>query len=621
MKTIITFLLLSIILVSQTTNLYIPQPIKKAYQKETRSYNGAPGKNYWLNEINYIIKAEVDPFTKILDGQLSVRYVNNSPDTLKEIVMHLYPDLFKSGTVRDWPIPKEAVNDGVLIKKLSVDYKDYDVSDTSRSISRSTTNMKIKLDEPLNPKDELLIETEWSFPIPELRPVRTGAYSDTSMFIAYWYPKIAVYDDIHGWDEITYTGTAEMYSSVASFSVEITVPQNYIVWATGVFENPDEILTDNVLERYNKAQESEEIINIIKAEDIHSDVTKREFSAWKFKANKAPDFAFALGKNYLWDGAIVKLKDKTVFVDAGYLKESVNFKEVVRISTEAIKFHSFEMPGVIFPYPTFSVFNGRGGMEFPMIVNDGEARTYESTVGLTTHELAHTYFPFYMGINERRYAFLDEGWAVFSPTRIQRRLGEYNPIEGRFKVQERQLETILEVPPMTPSFLLKGTHYRVASYSRSAGALFALEELLGEELFLNAIQTFISEWKEKHPTPYDFFFTFDRVAKENLSWFWKPWFFEFHSPELNLVEYINEGGRKYVTVSNDGGLPLPIKLKIYFADNSEENISVSPRVWKNGEKKVEVNLNTNKEILEIELGDELVPDINYSQRKILKGDN
>lgn len=270
MKTIITFLLLSIILVSQTTNLYIPQPIKKAYQKETRSYNGAPGKNYWLNEINYIIKAEVDPFTKILDGQLSVRYVNNSPDTLKEIVMHLYPDLFKSGTVRDWPIPKEAVNDGVLIKKLSVDYKDYDVSDTSRSISRSTTNMKIKLDEPLNPKDELLIETEWSFPIPELRPVRTGAYSDTSMFIAYWYPKIAVYDDIHGWDEITYTGTAEMYSSVASFSVEITVPQNYIVWATGVFENPDEILTDNVLERYNKAQESEEIINIIKASAVQN---------------------------------------------------------------------------------------------------------------------------------------------------------------------------------------------------------------------------------------------------------------------------------------------------------------------------------------------------------------
>lgn len=620
MKKIITFLLLSVILISQTTDLYVPQPIKRAYQKETRSYNGAPGKNYWINEINYKINASVDPITKILDGQLSARYVNNSPDTLKEIVMHLYPDLFKTGTVRDWQIPKEAVNDGVLIKKLSVDLKEYDVLDTSRSISRSTTNMKIKLENPLNPKDELLIETEWSFTIPEIRPVRTGAYSDTSMFIAYWYPKIAVYDDIHGWDEITYAGTAEMYSSAASFEVEITTPQNFVVWATGILENPDEILSDKILERYNQAQESESIVNIITQEYIHSDVTKNEFSTWKFKAEKAPDFAFALGKNYLWDGAIVKLKDRKVFVDAAYLKESVNFKEVVRISVEAIKHHSFEMPGVIFPYPAFTAFNGRGGMEFPMIVNDGEARTYESTVGLTTHELAHTYFPFYMGINEKRYAFLDEGWAVFSPTKIQRRLGEYNPIEGRFKVQERQLETIIEVPPMTPSFLLKGSHYRVASYTRSAGALFALEELLGEELFLKAMQTFVAEWKEKHPTPYDFFFTFDRVANENLSWFWKPWFFEFHSAELNFVNYVNDNGRKYVSVRNDGGLPLPIKLKIYFTDSTEKSISVSPRVWQSDEKVVDIELNTDKDILEIELGDELVPDVNYSKRKTLNGD-
>lgn len=620
MKKIFLFFLISSLLFAQSEKLYMSQPIQKAYEKNTRSFDGSPGENYWVNYSKYKIKTTVDPETKLLNGELAVKYVNNSPDTLKEIVMHLYPDIFKEGTIRDWPLNKEAVNDGVTIKSLSVNEKDLDVSDTSASINRSTTNMKIKLEEPLNPRDELLIQTNWSFTIPTIRPIRTGAYSDTSMFIAYWYPKIAVYDDIHGWDEITYSGTAEMYSGVASFDVEITAPKNYLVWATGILENPEDVLNEKYLERYNKAKNTEEIVNIVSEEDLHKDVTKEDFSTWKYKAESSPDFAFALGKNYLWDASTVKIKDRQIFVDAGYKKESKNFREVTNILREGVKFHSLEMPGIMFPYPAVSVFNGSGGMEFPMMINDGEAGTHAATVGLTLHELAHTYLPFYMGINERRYAFMDEGWAVFSPIELQKRLGDEEPARRRYATQQRQLEQIVEVPPMTPSFLLKGSHYRVASYTRSGASLTALQDLLGEELFLNAMQTFMNEWKEKHPTPYDFFFTFNRVTGEDLTWFWKAWYFEFLTPDLDLVELVNEKDNKYVKVKNSGGLPLSIVLKVYYEDNSDETIKVSPRVWQNGDEIATVEINSEKEIVEVELGDELIPDIEYNTREIFRSE-
>jgi hypothetical protein len=620
MKQLILFFITGVLLFAQSEQLYMSQPVMKAYENGTRTYTGKPGDNYWMNRAEYKIKADVDPQTKTLRGEMTVRYFNNSPDTLKEIVMHLYPDIFKKGSARDWSIPKDAVNDGVVIEGILIKDNYYDVSDTSATVKRVATNMTIVLDESLDPNSELAIDVKWNFVIPFIVPVRTGAYSDTSMFIAYWYPKIAVYDDIHGWDDIAYKGTAEMYSSNASFDVEITTPKNYIVWATGVFENAEEVLDAKYFERYNEALNSEEIVNIITEEDLHKDITKGNNSTWKFNAETSPDFAFALGKNYLWDASTVKLKDKTVFVDAGYKKESKNFREVVNILKEGVKFYSEEMPGITFPYPTISVFNGNGGMEFPMILNDGEAGTHASTVGLTLHELAHTYMPFYMGTNERRYAFMDEGWAVFAPVKLQKELGDVEPMRRRFERQEKQLEEIVEVPPMTPSFLLNGSHYRVASYTRSAAALFALQSLLGEELFLKAMQTFMNEWNGKHPTPYDFFFTFNRVAEEDLTWFWKPWYFEFHSPDLNIKDYKNTNGKKIVTIENMGGLPMPVKLKVYFADNSEKIIELSPRVWENGETELAVDLETDKEILEIELGDELIPDINYSTRETINGD-
>lgn len=621
MKKYITLLFITSVCFAQKPDLYMSQPVKRAYEKETRSFDGSPGKNYWQNRSEYKIKAEVNPVDKTLEGNLSVRYFNNSPDTLKQIVMRLYPDFFRKGSNRDWPMPASSINDGVEIESLFINNKKNNLVDSGNVINRNGTNMFINLSKPLLPDESIKLFLDWKFNIPEIVTIRTGAYADTSLFVAYWYPQIAVYDDIDGWDNLTYSGTTEMYNDFSDFDVEITLPQNYLMWATGEFQNPEEVLTEKFLSSYEKAQISDSIITIIGKNDKDAEITKGDKSIWKFKADYVPDFAFGIGKNYLWEGAKIDLKSgRRVFINSAYRRDAKNFKAAARIAREAIKFHSEEMPGIEYPYPTFTAFNGSGGMEFPMIVNDEETSEYDRMIGLTTHELAHTYFPFYMGTNERRYAFMDEGMAVFLPVEIQKRLGDKVPLERRFIRQQEQQAVSTEVPPMTPSFYLFGNAYRMASYTRSAGAYFALEDLLGKEVFLEALQEFMNEWNGKHPTPYDFFFTFDRVADEDLAWFWKPWFFEFHSPDLNLVDYKNEDGNKIAIVENVGGLPMPIKLKVYFTDNTEKNIIVSPRVWKNNAKRVDVNLETSKKILEIELGGELIPDVNYDERDVVHGD-
>lgn len=610
MKTIISILLIVSSILAQPHQFYMSKPVQKAYENGTRSFDGNPGGDYWQNRADYEIEVSIDPWKKEVNGSLLVNYFNESPDTLTKIVMRLYQDFYKKGNNRDFQISTEAVHDGVDIKRVSVRGNELVTSEGTQNISRSGTNMHISLDEPLNPGEEIAIEVGWSFIIPTKSTVRLGAYSDTSMFVAYWYPQVAVYDDVDGWDEGSYTGLTEMYNDFSNFKVHITAPQNYVVWGTGVLQNPKEVLNEKFLERYNKALQSESTVNIITLDNKNEEVTIGEYSTWIYEAENVPDFAFATAKNYLWDASTVFLNSgKKVFVDACYKRDAKNFDRVEYILNEAVKFHSYEMPGVIFPFPAVSVFNGSGGMEFPMMINDGETSTYESTVGLTMHELAHTYFPFYMGTNERRYAFMDEGWAVFLPVEKQNELGNYNSMERRYGRYGAQAKSITAVPPMVPSFALDRTSYRMASYTRPGAAYFALQEQLGEEVFLKGLQEFIHRWNGKHPTPYDMFFTFNEVSGQDLNWFWENWFFDFGVAEMELTSFEIVDGKKTATIKNNGGLFVPVILNIYYKDGTEEELIRKPEVWKNGNNEIAVELNAEKKITMISLGHDNHPNI------------
>ena len=410
----------------QDNPLYTPINFKKAYEKGTRTLTGKPGQNYWQNYADYNIKAEIDTSTRAIIGSETIVYKNNSPDTLRTLVFRLYQNLYKKGTFRDFPIDTVDLTDGVKIIELKINGKLIDIDSSGVKLRIYGTNMFFKPDSSIFPNQELNIECKWSFIMPLETDIRMGMIDSTSYYVGYWYPQVSVYDDIDGWDITQYTGGQEFYNNFGSFDVEIKVPKNYIVWATGLLQNPNEVLTNKYLERMKSAETSDSVVHIISLNDLkNGDVTKnnRE-NTWHFRAENVTDFAFAASDHYLWDSGSLIVDSTTgrrTVVAAAYRKEALDFPHVTEIGMKALKYYSQRIPGIPFPYPKITVVNGArtGGMEYPMMVNDYSAHELTRTIGVTDHEIAHTYFPFYMGINERKYAWMDEGWASTLPVGIR----------------------------------------------------------------------------------------------------------------------------------------------------------------------------------------------------------
>ncbi len=595
-------------------DLFMPRNIQSAYEEGTRSTSGMPGDNYWQNSSDYKINVELDPQENLLIGSEDITYYNNSPDTLKRIVIRLYQDILKKGGARDWPFPSEGVHDGVQLSKVIIGGEEVDMEERKK-FYRSGTNLLITFNKPLPPNSQLDLSIDWSVLISDKVKIRMGAYDSTTFFIAYWYPQIAVYDDIDGWDKYNYSGQQEFYNDFSNFDVEIKIPNTFAVWAAGLLQNPDELLNEKYLERYNLAHQSDEVVRIIKEEDLAAGNifnNSNKFNTWKFKADYVTDFSFALSDHYLWDGVSVlvdSITNRKVFVDAAYKIESEDFYDVANISKKTIQYFSFEMPGVPFPFPCLTAFNGSGGMEFPMMINDGSASSFAGTVGVTSHEIAHTYFPFYMGINERKYAFMDEGWAVMLPFEFQKRMAEENyPRRRNVSSYQRFAGNETEMPPMIPSILLKGSSYRTATYSRPGLAYDYLREVLGDELFTEALQEFIKRWNGKHPLPYDMYNTFNEVTGQDLNWYWHPWFFKRGHPDLAIDRIEQQEEKIKVFISKEGSIPIPIKLKIVFEDGTEVELNHTAAVWKNGNKEFIIEYPAEKPVKEIILGSPDIPD-------------
>ena len=272
---------------AQNNKLYTPLNVQWAYENNTRSIDGKPGSGYWINKSEYDIDVELVPDKKLIIGAQKVKYHNNSPDSLDMIVIRLYQDFFKKGVMRDWQMNEEALTDGVFLTKLKVDGNDINLAQPDDNFSRYGTNIFLNLDEKLSPKNSIELEIGWRFEVSTLFPIRMGAYNDTTYMIAYWYPQIAVYDDITKWDTFNYKGTTEFYNDFNDYNVKITVPKEYLVWATGVLQNPDQVLSEKYLKRYKDAYTSDKIINIVKIEEAdEGNITAaNKKTIWIFKAD------------------------------------------------------------------------------------------------------------------------------------------------------------------------------------------------------------------------------------------------------------------------------------------------------------------------------------------------
>jgi hypothetical protein len=610
---------------AQSSRMFIPLDIKKAYDNGTRSLDGKPGPNYWQNSSDYKISTELDPVKLVLSGSEVITYKNNSPKKLNMLVIRLYQDILRKEAARDSQANPDDLSDGVTITKLIVNGEAVELDPKKPFAARKNgTNLIVTLKNPIQTKTESKIEVEWSFPIPKKTQMRMGMYTPTTFFMAYFYPQIAVYDDYDGWDRHQYKGTAEFYNDFNNYDVNITVPANYVVWATGLLQNGKDNFTKETWNKVEEAKTSEKVVNIIKKEDIEKKNILKEESktTWHYIAENVTDFAFATGSEMQWDASTVKLPNgKETFVSSIYNKDAKNCEEVADYARRAIIHFSTNMPGVPFPYPSMTVFNhgGGGGMEFPMMTNDGISTDKTTNVMVTVHEIAHTYMPFYMGINERKYAWMDEGWAtMFTYDGQESILPETKPRNGDGMQLSYMLGNEDELPPTIPSNITAsgdGMTYNIASYPRPGMAYDLLRKVLGEELFKKALHEYIDRWHGKHPLPHDFFYTFNQVAGEDLEWFWVPWFYERGYADLAIKDVSVYEGTYKTTIQKEGVLPVPIVVKYTYEDNTSEEVTRPITMWKGGNNECVVEYKPAKKVVKIEIGAPSIPDANKKNNK------
>jgi len=609
---IATFLSLFVVLGVISQDQPLPLNIQKAYNNDTRSDDGNPGPDYWQNSADYKMEVTVDVKEDIIWGTAEINYFNNSPDTLRHLVLRLYQEFFREGSARQWAINTNDLMEGTEITRLKIEGEIYDEDDFP---GYYMTNFRLRLKNVILPGTSAKVEIDWNFDLPTARGLRMAKNRDGHYFIAYWYPQIAVYDDVDGWDLIEYYGMVEFYNDFNNYEVDITVPGDYVVWATGELQNAVEVFQKEIVNRYNKAKTSDEVIKIITQKDYNNSAVTRKAKnhTWEFKSCDVPDFSFAVSNKSNWDGTSLVVDESTgrrVLTDAVYPEGSNHWTKGAEVSRASVEYMSTELPGVPFPYPQMtSVWNGKrgGGMETPMMANNGGPSKYHDFVELLFHEICHTYFPFYMGTNERKYAWMDEGWAAYLPDELSRQLTpEANYLKYLTDSYLSLAGQEVELPLMVPSFQHNSfASGRVAAYTRPAMAYHFLRDALGDELFKKALHEFMERWKGKHPLPYDFFNTFEAVVGEDLDWYIKPWFFESGYADLGIKEVTDEN---VVIIEKVGNFPIPVMLVYQMANNKSNKIYKSTAIWKAGNKEVEIQLPENVTITNIKIGSDHIPD-------------
>ncbi|MEP6928311.1 MAG: M1 family metallopeptidase [Ginsengibacter sp.] len=598
---------------SFTQQLFTTTQVNDAYKHGTRAMSGKPGKNYWQNEGDYNIHVTFDPSSNLLSGNELITYYNNSPDTLKQIVIRLYPDLYKKGVARLSSINDKDLSDGVTIDSFHIGNEIIsNFFDLQKAYKN--TNLIMNPKEYILPHSKIQLSIGWHYLVNTGSPVRTGMVDNGTYFIAYFFPRLAVYDDIDGWDDWSYNGSQEFYNDFGNFNVDISVPKNYVVWATGDRINAAENFAEHIIKEMESAHASDSIIHVIDSTDyLKSNVfSSRATGIWKFAATNVSDFAFAVSDHYLWDVSSVLVDSSTgrrTLAEAAYNKIHKDYFDVASQAHQSVFYMSHYYPKVPFPFNHITVFDGTDQMEYPMMVNDNPTRSHKDAVQLTSHEIFHSYFPFYMGINETQYAWMDEGWATIGESVISPLMGEPED-EGIFsKTRYEQISgTDKDVPLITNTKLYNDAAYFSNSYGKGGLCYYVLQDLLGNKIYFKSLHQYMNDWHGKHPVPYDFFYSFNNASGKNLNWFWDKWFFGWSYPDLSIkkVERLDTGTK--ITIENKGGLPLPVYLT-FISSGKKTILKFTAEVWKDDKKEMIFSAkNPFQELSKIVLGNEFIPD-------------
>ncbi len=584
---------------AQQNTFYEPVNIKKAYEQKTRSREGTPGSAYWQNEANYRMDIRFDPQRNLLIGDAVINYFNNSPDTLKELVFHLFPNVYRSGAIRDFEIDPRDAGKGMKIKSLTVGGKAVDLTGDSQMWYVDRTMADLNLDAPMDfilPDTMVTIEVSWEYTVNALSHMRTGQVDSSSFFIAYFFPRVGVYDDVEGWNYSIYQGTTEFYNDYGNFDVSITLPAGFVTWATGSLQNPKQCFTKKYLDRYQQALDTSTLVKIIEKQDLqYRDFTPADPEVvWNFKADHVTDFAFALSDHYLWDAIRVETdpdNERYTLVNSAYDQHSADFFKVIHLAKKSVEYMSGQFPAIPFPYPQVTVFNGLDMMEYPMMVNDISMEQIEETFSLTAHEIFHNYFPFATGNNERKYAWMDEGITSFFEFVMMREIVNENFTDiYQMDSYINEVGHERDLPLITPSELIRPPHYYHNSYSKAVMFYLTLDHEMGRDSFTRFIQSFFENWKGKHPTGFDFLYAISRFTEGRYDALIRAWFFEFGYVDYAIEKVSSDEKHATITLAKKGKYPATVYVQAVYDDEETELVGINPSQWDTGSNTYSVKI-------------------------------
>ena len=604
---------------------------------ERHSTNGEPGPKYWQNRVNYQLKATIDTTSKTLSASEEIDYINNSPDALQFLWLQLDQNTYKkdarSNFVTGVTLAANQHTDGYQIESVFV---------TSGNIRQKAnfiitdTRMQIRLPKALMPNGtHIKLSIKYHYTIPGSFGNRTD-YSDTKngkiYEIAEWFPRMCVYDDSQGWDTLPFLGAGEFYLEYGDIDYQVTVPADMIVAGSGELLNPTQVLTPTQISRLAAARNSDKTVMIRDVNEVNNASSRpvhKGTLTWHFKMNNTRDVAFGASKAYVWDAARVNLPGgKKSLAMSVYPVESAGNDAWGR-ATEYLKksIEYFSEKWFVYPYPVAVNEAGiAGGMEYPGIVFDGITDKGKELYWVTAHEIGHNWFPMIVGSNERRYAFMDEGFNTFIDVYACDAFnnGEYGPkrdaeyAPGGGHPADEIVATIID--PEAPTIMTAADavpeKYRhpIEYFKPALGLVLLREQILGKDRFDYAFRNYIHKWAFKHPQPDDFFRSMDNGAGEDLSWFWKGWFYNNLKLDLELVgaEYVDNDPKKglQVSVVNLEAMAMPFTVEVQLKDGSKQRMQIPVEAWLQN-KMVTFTMPTTQEATKVTIDpDSVLPDVN-----------
>jgi hypothetical protein len=553
-----------------------------------RSPDGAPGPRYWQQRADYTIAVSLDTTERRVSGTVTIRYTNNSPDTLRVVWLQLEQNLYRPGSKGSALFSADS-RWGVRGFQGGYDLSGIQVNGRAATLNVDDTMGRIDLEQPIAPNGgRTAIAMRFAFRVPDHGSDRMGR--DGMLYeIAQWYPRLAVYDDIRGWNTDPYLGQGEFYLEYGDFDYSITAPSGYTIAGSGVLQNAAEVLSAAQRERLARASRSDATVQIITLDEARAVPTPGS-RTWRFRAQNVRDVAWAGAPDFRWDAANaggVLAQAYYQFPRAGKAWEQAAEQTAWTIRNYSELFYRY-------PYPqATSVAGPVGGMEYPMFVMvhyGSPADDPRSIFGTLNHEHGHEWFPMIVGSNERRYAWQDEGLNTYiNAFANERRYPGTNSFPFYVANWKQAVDNGVDAPLMTPPDHIDSRALGAIAYRKPGAVILALRNnVVGKESFDRAIREYTRRWAFKHPSPADFFRTVENVSGMDLSWYWRSFFYTTALLDIGIDNVLmrQQEGQHYavVTLRKNTSVPYPVKLRLRFADNPTQDVSLPVDIWARGDR-------------------------------------